>query len=191
MFWEPLRHCLSSTFFVIFLIAALPPVGRAQSNPTSETPTTTPGQPTQADPLQRPLPGKKQQKGRLHIIDDFGVYRRWLDQDVPYIITPEERAAFKQLSNDEERDQFIEAFWQRRDPTPDTLENEFKKEHYRRIAYANEHFGAGVPGWKTDRGRIYIIHGAPDEIESSPAGGTYERTPQEGGGSTSTFPFER
>ena len=118
-------------------------------------------------------------------------YRKWLEQDVPYIITPAEAAAFRQLSNDQERDQFIEAFWQRRDPTPDTPENEYREEHYRRIAYANEHFGAGVPGWKTDRGRTYIMHGAPDEIESHPSGGTYDRTPQEGGGSTSTFPFER
>ncbi len=94
------------------------------------------------------------------------------------------------LSNDEERDQFIEAFWQRRDPTPDTEENEFKEEHYRRIAYANEHFAAGVPGWKTDRGRIYIVFGPPDEIESHPSGGTYERPMEEGGGETSTFPFE-
>ena len=86
-------------------------------------------------------------------------YRKWLDEDVRWIITDEERSAFMQLSNDEERDQFIEAFWQRRDPTPDTEENEFKEEHYRRIAYANEHFAAGIPGWKTDRGRIYIVFG--------------------------------
>ncbi len=107
-----------------------------------------------------------------------------------YIITDEERSAFKQLSNDEERDNFIEAFWQRRDPTPDTEENEFKEEHYQRIAYANEHFAAGVPGWKTDRGRIYIVFGKPDEIDSHPSGGTYERPMDEGGGETSTFPFE-
>jgi GWxTD domain-containing protein len=117
-------------------------------------------------------------------------YRKWLDEDVVWIITDEERAAFKQLSNDEERDNFIEAFWQRRDPTPDTEENEFKEEHYRRIAYANEHFAAGVPGWKTDRGRIYIVYGKPDEIDSHPSGGTYERPMEEGGGETSTFPFE-
>jgi GWxTD domain-containing protein len=109
---------------------------------------------------------------------------------VVYIITDEERAAFKQLSNDEERDNFIEAFWQRRDPTPDTEENEYKEEHYRRIAYANEHFAAGVPGWKTDRGRIYIVFGPPDEKEEHPSGGTYERPMEEGGGETSTFPFE-
>ena len=107
-----------------------------------------------------------------------------------WIITDEEQKAFKLLSNDEERDQFIEAFWQRRDPTPDTIENEFKEEHYRRMAYANEHFAAGIPGWKTDRGRIYVMYGPADEIESHPSGGTYDRPMDEGGGSTSTFPFE-
>ncbi len=94
------------------------------------------------------------------------------------------------LSNDEERDSFIEAFWQRRDPTPDTEENEFKEEHYRRIAYANEHFAAGIPGWKTDRGHMYIVFGPPDEIDSHPSGGSYERPTEEGGGETSTYPFE-
>src|SRR5215472_9360741 len=118
------------------------------------------------------------------------VYKKWLDEDVRYIITDEERSAFKQLSNDEERDNFIEAFWARRDPTPDTVENEFKEEHYSRIAYANEHFAAGIPGWKTDRGRMYIMYGKPDEIESHPSGGTYERPMEEGGGETSTYPFE-
>ena len=92
-------------------------------------------------------------------------YRKWLNEDVAYIITDEERAAFKRLQTDEEREQFIEQFWLRRDPTPDTVENEFKEEHYRRIAYANEHYASGIPGWKTDRGRIYIIYGPPDEIE--------------------------
>jgi len=118
------------------------------------------------------------------------VYKKWLDEDVRYIITDEERAAFKQLSNDEERDNFIEAFWARRDPTPDTVENEFKEEHYSRIAYANEHFAAGIPGWKTDRGRIYIMYGKPDEIDSHPSGGSYNRPMEEGGGETSTYPFE-
>lgn len=118
-------------------------------------------------------------------------YKSWLDQDVRYIITPEEEQAFKLLGNDEERDAFIEQFWLRRDPTPDTQENEFREEHYRRIQYANEHFPAGIPGWKTDRGRIYIVWGAPDEIESHPSGGNYQREISEGGGSTSTFPFER
>src|SRR5260370_40291473 len=102
-------------------------------------------------------------------------YKKWLQEEVPYIISDEERAAFLQLQTNEEREQFIEAFWQRRDPTPDTVENEFKEEHYRRIAYANERFASGIPGWRTDRGRIYIIWGKPDEIESHPTGGNYER----------------
>jgi len=116
--------------------------------------------------------------------------RRWLDEDVSYIITNEERTAFKALKTDEEREQFIEQFWLRRDPTPDTVDNEFKEEHYARIAYANERFASGIPGWKTDRGRIYIIWGKPDEIESHPSGGTYNRPIEDGGGTTSTFPFE-
>ncbi len=116
--------------------------------------------------------------------------RKWLDEDVSYVITNEERTAFKALKNDEEREQFIEQFWLRRDPTPDTVDNEFKEEHYARIAYANERFASGIPGWKTDRGRIYIIWGKPDEIESHPSGGTYDRPIEQGGGQTSTFPFE-
>jgi GWxTD domain-containing protein len=116
--------------------------------------------------------------------------RKWLDEDVTYIITNEERAAFKALKTDEEREQFIEQFWLRRDPTPDTIDNEYKEDHYERIAYANERFASGIPGWKTDRGRIYILYGKPDEIESHPSGGTYDRPIEEGGGTTSTFPFE-
>lgn len=143
------------------------------------------------DPLKRAPDEKQRKKNAKALKQELSKpYKKWLDEDVAYIITDEERAAFKQLSNDEERDNFIEAFWQRRDPTPDTEENEFKEEHYRRIAYANEHFAAGVPGWKTDRGRIYIVFGPADEIESHPSGGTYERPMEEGGGETSTFPFE-
>ncbi len=115
-------------------------------------------------------------------------YKKWLNEDVAYIITDEERKAFKRLSTDDEREQFIEQFWLRRDPTPDTEENEFKEEHYRRIAYANEHFASGIPGWKTDRGRIYIMYGPPDEIDDHSSGGTYDRPIEEGGGTTSTFP---
>src|SRR5438128_5297152 len=118
------------------------------------------------------------------------VYKKWLDEDVLYIITDDERKAFKALKTDEERDQFIEQFWLRRDPTPDTIENEFKEDHYSRIAYANERFQSGKPGWKTDRGRIYILYGKPTEMEAHPAGGQYERPFEEGGGSTSTYPFE-
>jgi len=146
----------------------------------------------QVDPLKRPLDEKARKANEKRFKQEVsGSYKKWLDEDVRWIITDEERAAFKQLSNDEERDQFIEAFWQRRDPTPDTIENEFKEEHYRRIAYANEHFPAGIPGWKTDRGRMYIMYGPADEIESHPSGGTYDRPMEEGGGTTSTYPFEQ
>ena len=145
----------------------------------------------QVDPLKRPLSDKEKKANEKRFKQEVsGSYKKWLDEDVRWIITDEERSAFRQLSNDEERDQFIEAFWQRRDPTPDTIENEFKEEHYRRIAYANEHFAAGIPGWKTDRGRMYIMYGPADEIESHPSGGTYDRPMEEGGGSTSTYPFE-
>src|SRR6201998_2876521 len=145
----------------------------------------------QVDPLKRPLSDKEKKANEKRFKQEVsGSYKKWLDEDVRWIITDEERSAFRQLSNDEERDQFIEAFWQRRDPTPDTIENEFKEEHYRRIAYANEHFAAGIPGWRTDRGRIYIMYGAPDEIDAHPSGGQYIRPQDEGGGQTSTYPFE-
>lgn len=117
-------------------------------------------------------------------------YKDWLDKDVTYIITDEERKAFKKLATDDEREKFIEEFWRRRDPDPDTDENEFKEEYYERIAYANEHFASGVPGWKTDRGRIWIMYGKPHERETHPMGGAYERPSYEGGGSTTTYPFE-
>jgi GWxTD domain-containing protein len=151
----------------------------------------TPAPAGQVDPLKRPLSDKEKKANEKRFKQEVsGGYKKWLSEDVAWIITDEERSAFKQLSNDEERDQFIEAFWQRRDPTPDTIENEFKEEHYRRIAYANEHFPAGIPGWKTDRGRMYIMYGPADEIESHPSGGSYERPMEEGGGETSTYPFE-
>jgi GWxTD domain-containing protein len=118
-------------------------------------------------------------------------YKKWLDQDVIYIISPEERSAFLHLSTNEEREQFIEQFWQRRNPDPESPENTFKEEHYRRIAYANERFASGIPGWRTDRGKIYIMWGPADEIESHPSGGSYDRPANEGGGQTSTYPFEQ
>jgi GWxTD domain-containing protein len=117
-------------------------------------------------------------------------YKKWLEEEVPYIISDEERSAFLQLATNEEREQFIEAFWQRRDPTPDTVENEFKEEHYRRIAYANERFSSGIPGWRTDRGRIYIMWGPPDSIESHSQGSTYDRPMSEGGGQTTVYGFD-
>jgi len=145
----------------------------------------------QTDPLKRPLTdAQKKANAKAFQKEISKTYKKWLDEDVRWIITDEERSAFKQLSNDDERDQFIEQFWLRRDPTPDTVENEYKEEHYRRIAYANEHFAAGIPGWKTDRGRIYIMYGPADSMETHPTGGFYMRPAEEGGGSTSTYPFE-
>ena len=117
-------------------------------------------------------------------------YKQWLDQEVPYIITGEERAAFKKLSTDDEREQFIEGFWERRNPNPGSPENEFKEEYYRRIANANEHYASGLEGWRTDRGRIYIMYGPPDEDDDHTMGGTYDRPGNEGGGMTETYPFE-
>ena len=143
---------------------------------------------TVAGPLTDRARKKREQKLRKELETP---YKKWLNEDVVYIITDEERQAWKRLATDEEREQFIEQFWLRRDPTPDTAENEFKEEHYRRVAYANERYASGIPGWKSDRGRIYITFGPPDEIESHPSGGSYERPPEEGGGTTSTYPFEQ
>ena len=204
-----------SSLVILAVAAAFAGPVRAQSDkqapasqptsvaPSSSTPSSSTSAPSAASPGSQAQPSdevdplkrkptekqKKQQKASLKI-ELSKTYKKWLNEDVVWIITDEERAAFKQLSNDEERDNFIEAFWQRRDPTPDTEENEYKEEHYRRIAYANEHFAAGIPGWKSDRGRIYIMYGPADEIDSHPSGGTYERPMEEGGGETSTFPFE-
>jgi len=147
--------------------------------------------PDDVDPLKRPLSDKQRFSRQKELHAELGdTYKNWLNQDVVWIISDEEKRAFKNLSNDEERDAFIEQFWLRRNPDPDSADNEFREEHYRRIAYANEHFAAGKPGWKTDRGHIYISFGKPDSIESHPSGGSYERPMDEGGGETSTFPFE-
>jgi len=146
----------------------------------------------QRETLARPMTEKEKRRQAERLRKELETpYRKWLEEDVVYIITDEERRAFKNLQTDEEREQFIEQFWLRRDPTPDTMENEYKEEHYRRIAYANERFASGIPGWKTDRGRIYITFGPPDEIESRPSGGTYERPWEEGGGTTAVYPFEK
>jgi len=143
------------------------------------------------DPLKRPLGDKERRDQQKALKAELkGVYKKWVDEDVRWIITDQELQAFKSLSNDEERDQFIENFWLRRNPNPDSPENEFREEHYARIAYSNDHFAAGKPGWRTDRGHIYIAYGKPDSIDSHPSGGSYERPMEEGGGNTSTFPFE-
>jgi GWxTD domain-containing protein len=146
----------------------------------------------QRETVAKPLTDKERRKREDKLRKELETpYRKWLTEDVGYIITDEERQAFKRLTTDDERQNFIEQFWLRRDPTPDTAENEFKEEHYRRIAYSNERYASGIPGWKTDRGRIYITFGPPAEIESHPSGGSYERPYEEGGGTTSTYPFEK
>jgi len=143
------------------------------------------------DPLKRRLSDSQEATRKQNTKNELkGSYKTWLDQDVRWIITDEEAKTFKSLSNDEERDSFIEQFWLRRNPDPESPENEFRDEHYARIAYANEHFAAGKPGWMTDRGHIYISFGKPDNIDSHPSGGNYQRPIEEGGGETSTFPFE-
>ncbi len=191
------RNLVSGTallFLAMMGVRALPAQdasSTAQSAPAADGVTKGPATVEKPDPLKRPLSDKekfaqqKALKGELH-----GSYKTWLDQDVRWIITDQEMQAFKHLSNDEERDQFIENFWLRRNPNPDSPENEFRETHYARIAYANEHFAAGKPGWKTDRGHIYIAYGKPDSIDSHPSGGSYERPMEEGGGNTSTYPFE-
>lgn len=145
----------------------------------------------EVDPLKRQRSDEDIRKAQKAVRQELkGAYKTWLEQDVAYIISDEERKAFRNLSNDEERESFIESFWLRRNPNPDSPDNEFREEHYRRIAYANEHFAAGKPGWKTDRGHMYISFGKPDSIDSHPSGGSYQRPMDEGGGETSTFPFE-
>ena len=152
-----------------------------------KAPVPAPGRDTVAGPMSEKERKRKEARLKKELETPW---KKWLDNDVTYIITDEERKAFKRFNTDEEREQFVEQFWLRRDPTPDSMENEYKEEHYRRIAYSNERYASGIPGWKTDRGRIYITFGPPDEIESHPSGGTYQRPITEGGGETSTFPFE-
>jgi GWxTD domain-containing protein len=185
-----------SRFYTVFLLVMLVGSGcfavQAQEKDSksggSKSGSSAQAQPDgQQDPLKRP---RKKDDKAANIEKLGGVYKKWLDEDVRWIITDEELSAFKKLANNSERDVFIEGFWQRRDPTPDTAENEYKEEHYRRIAYANEHYAAGMPGWRTDRGRIYVMYGPPTSIDSHPMGGPYQRPAEEGGGSTSTFPFE-
>jgi len=143
-----------------------------------------------APPVQQKLDKEQKRKIKKSLKELETPYKQWLNEDVVYIISPEERQAFLQLETNEEREQFIEQFWLRRSANPDLPDNDFKEEHYRRIAYANEHYASGIPGWKTDRGRMYIMWGPADEVESHPTGGTYDRPMEEGGGSTSTYPWE-
>jgi len=170
-----------AAFLTSFVLLALPvPAQQAQD----------PSTPPTDIPQNQKLTKQQKQKLKKTLKELDTPYKTWLNEDVVYIITPEERTAFLQLGTNEERESFIEQFWLRRSTNPDLPTNDFKEEHYRRIAYANEHFASGIPGWKTDRGRIYIIWGPPDEIESHPTGGTYDRPMEEGGGSTTTYPWE-
>jgi len=166
---------LRSTLILALFIFALAPAPAAFAQKDKKKNSDT------QDVMERPRKQKEEVKK---------IYREWPEKDVAYIITSAERSAFKKLATDEEREQFIEAFWQRRDPDPDTEENEYKEQYYERIAYANERYASGIPGWKTDRGRIYITFGKPDSVESHPTGGSYDRPSYQGGGQTTTFPFE-
>jgi GWxTD domain-containing protein len=185
------RHILALCFpCALFVIQ--PGAWAQDPNPT---PTPAPKEkkvPIPRETVSRPMTEREKKKNEEKLRKELETpYKKWLDEDVVWIISDEERKTFKQLATDEERQQFIENFWLRRDPSPDTEENEFKEEHYRRMAYADERFASGIPGWKTDRGRIYIVYGPPDEIDAHSSGGTYDRPIEEGGGTTSTFPFEK
>jgi GWxTD domain-containing protein len=147
----------------------------------SSLPFTVYPQKTKPSPDEKPRTVKKELKK---------AYVDWV-KDVEPILTDEERSAWDKLKTDEEREQFIMIFWSHRDTDPDTKENEYKEQYYERVAYADEHFSSGKPGRLTDRGRVYIKFGKPDEIESHPSGGSYQRPSYEGGGSTSTYPFEK
>ena len=134
--------------------------------------------------------GDPQDKPRKVKPEPNKAFKQWL-QEVEVLIRPNELDAWNKLDNDEEREQFILEFWRLRDTDPDTEENEYREAYFERLAYVNEHFAAGIPGYKTDRGKIYLKWGKPDEIESHPSGGMYTRASYEGGGSTSTYPFEK
>jgi GWxTD domain-containing protein len=190
---SPRRLVSSTALCFLFLMGVRVLVAQETSGTAAQTDGVTKGPVTveKPDPLKRPLSDQEKREQQKALKQELkGVYKKWVDEDVRWIITDQEMQAFKSLSNDEERDQFIENFWLRRNPNPDSPENEFREEHYARIAYANEHFAAGKPGWRTDRGHIYIAFGKPDSIDSHPSGGSYERPIEEGGGNTSTFPFE-
>jgi GWxTD domain-containing protein len=171
------RTLVASAFSI--LISILPAVAQQTQQPPDPAPS------------QQKLTKEQKRKSARALKELDAQYKQWLNEDVVYIISPAERQQFLQLGTNEEREQAIEQFWLRRSGNPDLPENDFKEEHYRRIAYANEHFASGIPGWKTDRGRIYIIWGPADEVDSHPTGGTYDRPTEEGGGSTSTYPWEK
>jgi len=166
----PSRKTIRNSLFVLALFCLAACFAGAQDKRSSQTP---------------------DQKPRKIKPEPNRVYKDWPRREVALIISAEEIKAYEKLQTDEEREQFIRDFWGMRDPSPDTEENEFKDQYYERMAYADEHFTSGKPGRLSDRGRIYIKFGKPDSIESHPAGGSYERESYEGGGSTTTYPFEK
>src|SRR5580693_5911979 len=163
-----MRRCDCRFFLVLFAVRLLlPSLSRAQeqSAPQGTTP--------------RPLTPKELKQREKKLTKELSIQDGiWLRDEVSDIITDAERRAFLELGTEEEREQFREIFWQRRNPDPESPINTAKEEYYRRLIYADEHFASGIPGRKTDRGRIYIIWGPPDEIDSHPTGGTYERSPE-------------
>ena len=163
------------------------PPAKTNSNGVNQTEPVEP----KPDPRKRRLSDNEKFQQQKELKQELkGDYKKWLDQDVNWIITDTERQAFKNLTNDEERDAFIENFWRRRNPNPDSPDNEYRDEIFARIAYADDHFAAGKPGYLTDRGHVYIAWGPPDDKETHPSGGQYQRPTEEGGGSTATYPFE-
>jgi GWxTD domain-containing protein len=177
-----IRALIATAFSFAILIPGVP----AQQAPPAQDPANPPPPQT----LTKDQRKAQKAKARKTLKELDSQYRQWLNEDVVYIISPQEREAFLQLDTNEEREQAIEQFWLRRSTNPDLPDNDFKEEHYRRIAYANEHYASGIPGWKTDRGRMYIMWGPADEVDSHPMGGTYDRPMEEGGGSTTTYPWE-
>ena len=180
-------------FAGLVLLPMLAGWGYAQGQEAATPPAVTQTAPVveKPDPTKRRLSDRERIQQQKDLKQELrGDFKTWLEQDVRWIITDTEAQAFKHLSNDEERDAFIENFWQRRNPSPDSPENEYRDEVYARIAYANEHFAAGKPGWMTDRGHIYIAYGPPDDKDSHPSGGNYQRPMDEGGGTTAVYPFE-
>jgi GWxTD domain-containing protein len=180
------RHLgLSILGSTLFLLGSWAIAGVAQDQPAGQPQASPSRQSDQKQDNSKKKPNEKQ------VLKELATpYKKWLSEDVSYIVTDAERKAFLELQTNEEREQFIEEFWQRRSPDPDSVDNPVKEEHYRRIAYANEHYASGVAGWRTDRGRIYIMYGKPDNLESHTQGENYQRPLDQGGGDTKTYAFE-
>src|SRR6266478_6491821 len=175
-----MRHCYWRFLLLCLSIGLLPPCSSIAQD-----------QPAPPDNSAKPLAPKELKKRDKKLLKEMASQGGdWLRDDVPDIITEQERRAFLELGTEEERDQYKEIFWRNRNPDPESPVSPVREEHYRRLAYSDEHFASGIAGRKTDRGHIYIIWGPPDEVESHPTGGTYNRPLEQGGGSTTTTPWE-